>query len=325
MTAEDQAYGLRGHAHPVACLLALPRSDATGRTMLASGDGNGEIRLWSLVTRRATRVIQSGHGKHGVLSLASMASSELVSQGRDGYVKLWDLNATGDSTPSSTVDTSSRSFCRMAVLPERSVVIVPSADCDEVCLWNMKAGVLTLKFDMKAGGGKRGMCTCIEVVSAHCILSGSEGGFVDLWDERQPRAPVSSYQGSQSPSFSIAYNPVIEGFISGSSDNVLYAAEISNGSIVGLPSGNITMCAEGCSRVVSSPDHQLLASCTWSNSVLVYTWKSLRLVRQLQWHREGVLDVAFLPHDGESPHCTVLATAGKDSKIAVHTLCQRQL
>ncbi|KAF6259104.1 hypothetical protein COO60DRAFT_1054532 [Scenedesmus sp. NREL 46B-D3] len=61
----EPLYVLRGHRAAVQCVAFLP-----GCSALAAGDGEGELKLWDLDSRRVTASIRAHESHSGVLQVA---------------------------------------------------------------------------------------------------------------------------------------------------------------------------------------------------------------------------------------------------------------
>lgn len=117
----DPDYCLRAHSAPVTCLRFV---GAATRLALASGDTDGEFKLWDLVLQRP--VIEWAASTEGLLEIHEHAGGrELLTQARDGRVKLWDMEriasgATPDASLSRSLHTDAFHFTRCAVANRRS-------------------------------------------------------------------------------------------------------------------------------------------------------------------------------------------------------------
>ncbi|GLC48321.1 hypothetical protein PLESTB_000083400 [Pleodorina starrii] len=113
MASVDPAHVLRGHASDVQSLAFLSEEH------LYAGDSNGEVRLWDLNSCRTELAARLHDANAGILQLACLpAHGILVSQGRDGCVKLWAVGRTGAldrSQPLCETRTESFNFCRCAI------------------------------------------------------------------------------------------------------------------------------------------------------------------------------------------------------------------
>jgi WD40 repeat protein len=99
--------------------------------MLASGNWDGEIKIWSVRTGTQLPYTIEGH-TNTISSLAfSPRGTRLASTGGDGTVKLWDVN-TGDQT--ITLKGHRSRFSSVAFSPDGTILV--SADgVDTVKLW----------------------------------------------------------------------------------------------------------------------------------------------------------------------------------------------
>ncbi|EFA86499.1 guanine nucleotide-binding protein subunit beta-like protein 1 [Heterostelium album PN500] len=90
--APDPYFVLRGHRTFINSVCF----DQLNDSFLYSGSGDGEIRLWNVEEKRCLKVIQHAHPEGGVLSLHTVPNhNTVISQGRDGTIKVWNLDQTG--------------------------------------------------------------------------------------------------------------------------------------------------------------------------------------------------------------------------------------
>ena len=80
---------LRGHATEVTAA-RFGEPDGSGQPLLFSGAADGEVRVWSLRTHRPVASI-AAHAGTSVLALHTLGGDRLLSQGRDGFVRVWDV------------------------------------------------------------------------------------------------------------------------------------------------------------------------------------------------------------------------------------------
>jgi WD40 repeat protein len=86
--------------------------------VLATGSADGVVKLWNVDRRRVAHEY-AAHAALGILALLPLhAQGQLVSHGRDGMLKLWDLSGGRCALAASLrscVPTGSFTFCRSAV------------------------------------------------------------------------------------------------------------------------------------------------------------------------------------------------------------------
>jgi WD40 repeat protein len=85
MAQPEPYFTLRGHNNGVSALTFLNDGET-----LCSGDSEGNVHLWRMQTHR-TACSFKAHDK-GVLSLQNCFNGHVLSQGRDGTTKVWDIS-----------------------------------------------------------------------------------------------------------------------------------------------------------------------------------------------------------------------------------------
>ena len=88
--APDPHCVLRGHAAEVTAAHFGP-PDGAGQPLLYSAAADGELCVWSLRTHRPV-VSTVAHAGSSVLALHSLGADRLLSQGRDGFMRVWDVH-----------------------------------------------------------------------------------------------------------------------------------------------------------------------------------------------------------------------------------------
>ena len=118
---------LRGHSASVNSVGFLSSST------VATGAGDGAVKIWDLTSRREAAANASAHSGAGVLHTAGLQEQSFISQGRDGFVKLWDIQTFGATAePLATFYCGSYSFTKAATLrwpseEARNLILCPSS------------------------------------------------------------------------------------------------------------------------------------------------------------------------------------------------------
>ena len=145
-TAPEPLGVLRGHGAPVNSVSFLSAST------IVSGAGDGAVKIWDLKSRRELATNDAAHSQAGVLHVAALrgtAASEqkVVTQGRDGFVKLWDVHSFDAARdPLTTFSCASHSFTKFATLRwpstesvySNNLIVCPSSVDNKVrsyCSW----------------------------------------------------------------------------------------------------------------------------------------------------------------------------------------------
>ncbi|UIZ20557.1 hypothetical protein KXD40_001470 [Peronospora effusa] len=176
---------LRGHGAPVNSVSFLSAST------IVSGAGDGAVKIWDLKSRRelATNVVAHSHA--GVLHAAALrgaAASEqkFVTQGRDGLVKLWDVQSFDAATdPLATFYCASHSFTKFATLrwPSKdsansNLIICPSSVDSKLLVFDIrvKSSSPALTLSVPDAATKRGMCMSLSLFDSSVAKSNDDAG-----------------------------------------------------------------------------------------------------------------------------------------------------
>ncbi|KAM5310737.1 guanine nucleotide-binding protein subunit beta-like protein 1 isoform 1-T2 [Glossophaga mutica] len=316
----DPQFVLRGTQSAVHALHFLEGAQGQGHPLLLSGSLNGLVHIWSLQTRRALATLD-GHGGQCVIWLQTLPQGpQLLSQGRDLRLCLWDL-AEGRNAIVDSVGLESVGFCKGSLLargPQRWILAVPGRDSDEIQILEMpsKTSVCTLKPEADA---KPGMPMCLELWQADSssrpfLLAGYEDGSVALWDVSE-RKVCSHIACHTEPVMGLDFDSQKARGVSGSAEKALAVWSLDEQQALQVCRTH-ELTNPGISDVKIRPDRKILATAGWDHRVRVFHWRTMKPLAVLAFHTAVVHCVAFAA-DG------LLAAGSKDHRISVWSLYPR--
>eukprot|EP00877_Chromochloris_zofingiensis_P003935 jgi/Chrzof1/13542/Cz08g01130.t1 len=330
-TSPEPLFVLRGHRADVQSLCFCSSSG-----VLASGDAEGELRVWDLQERRPLHAQRLHTTNAGILQLHVVIGADsrvLLSQGRDGVVKCWQLNhdlSLGEQ-PIHSIETGSYNFCRCSLLQvsadayntdspagPRTVLGVAGSDPADVVIWelcsNTAQPVITLR-QPRGEQAKHGMCMALQLFvhrsgGVWCAC-GYEDGTVALWDTQQPQQYVCHSRLHQEPIMSVAVNASGSQGISGAADGSLSFFDIDMASGVLRQTSSIQASKEGISDICIRTDGRIAATAGWDGKVRIWHCRKQQLLAILRYHTKQVACVRFNQDD------VLLASGARDGNVAV--------
>lgn len=248
------------------------------------------------------------------------SKDNLISQGRDMRVCLWDLSE-GRSELVDTVQTGSVGFCQCSTLetsPKNYLLALPGQETEEVLVVELPSKTLVCSLLPEE---KLGMVMCTKLWQPDSgpgplLLAGYEDGSLLLWDVTQ-RANLSRVKAHPEPIMCLTFDPGRLRGISGSSEKQLSSWTVDEQSRIQMRDG-VTLVNPGVSQLCVREDGKLLVSAGWDHRVRVFGWRKLRPLAVLQHHTDTVLSVAFSDH--QDPGRRLLAAGSKDQRISLWSI-----
>ncbi|XP_017900330.1 PREDICTED: guanine nucleotide-binding protein subunit beta-like protein 1 isoform X1 [Capra hircus] len=313
--APDPQFTLRGAGSAVCALHFC--SGAQGRPLLLSGSLRGLVHIWNLETRRPLAALD-GHGGQCVTWLHTLPRGpQLLSQGRDLQLCVWDL-AEGRSAVVDAMRLESVGFCRASILaegPQRWMLAVPGRGNDEVQILELPSKTLVSCLKPEAGA-RLGMPMCLQLWQAESsprplLLAGYEDGSLALWDVSM-RKLCSRAACHSEPVMGLALDPRRARGVSGSAEKALAVWSLEGQQALQVR-GTHELTNPGIADLKIRPDSKILATAGWDHRVRVFQWRTMRPLAVLAFHSATVHCVAF--------DATGLLAAGSgDQRISVWSL-----
>ncbi|KAL9275372.1 DECREASED SIZE EXCLUSION LIMIT 1-like protein [Drosera capensis] len=162
------------------------------KSLLFTGSTDGELRIWDAVQRRTSASAWAHGAAHGIICVdsgPSFGKNRVVSQGRDGTVKCWDIENGGLSRdPIYTIKRNSYHFCKLSLVKDSECMVQSEAsphDNQAESSCNIDANVL----DSTRGEAQRSQLESCVIEDDWGLggpkliaVAGDQASEVEIWD-----------------------------------------------------------------------------------------------------------------------------------------------
>jgi hypothetical protein len=283
-----------GHAEWVWSVAFAP----DGRT-LATGNGDGSVRLWDVAAGRQTAVLAGHTG--AVWSVAFAPDGQTLASGSTTSVRLWET-ATGRQAAALAGYT--RGVRSVVFAPDGQTLATGSTD-GPVRLWETATGRQTA-----ALAGDTGRVWSVAFApDGRTLATGGTDGSVRLWETAAGRQ-AAVLEGHTDVVTSVAFAPGGQTLATGSTDGSVRLWETAAGRQAAVLAGH----TGPVWSVAFAPDGRTLATGGTDGSVRLWETAAGRQAAVLAGHTGRVTSVAYAP-DGQT-----LASGGSDGTARVWDL-----
>ncbi|PIA61687.1 hypothetical protein AQUCO_00300902v1 [Aquilegia coerulea] len=158
------------------------------KPLLFTGASDGELRIWDSVQHRTISSSWVHSAAHGIISVTAsplLGENKVISQGRDGTVKCWDIENGGLSRlPYVTIKTNAYHFCKLSLVKKPSLCLAQAGNSFSNSANPMECST-ALEDSMPTEGPK------------YIVVAGEQSSEVEIWDlnsaERIARVPQICY------------------------------------------------------------------------------------------------------------------------------------
>ncbi|KAJ2711668.1 Astra associated protein 1 Asa1 [Coemansia spiralis] len=155
-----------------------------GDRILASGDQDGVLILWSMPLKRQLVAVRDAHAGP-ILAVGSAGADTVVSQGRDDVLKVWTLSTntlSGSMQLTASMPVDSMTFCRLSIAIGAAgawIGALDKAESGNAFVYNVARGERCTFSVARASGTRSGARedapTCLQLAAR------SGGGGLDLY------------------------------------------------------------------------------------------------------------------------------------------------
>ncbi|KAL3647596.1 hypothetical protein CASFOL_008564 [Castilleja foliolosa] len=317
---------LRGHRASITDVCFHP-----SKYILFTGSADGELRVWDTLQHRTISSSWVHSAAHGIISVVANDENRVITQGRDGTIKYWDIEEGGLSrNPLATIKTNSYHFCKLsslngthAKIQESDVkgsnyVAIAGEDLSVVEIWDVNNAKKLMK--LHDNTKSRGMCMAVraflpsESQGYANVVSGYEDGSMVLWDLRNPSLPLSCVKFHSEPVLSLYVDESCGGGISGSADEkiVMFTMDVSTGAC--LVRKEIVLERNGIAGISIRGDGKIFATAGWDHRVRVFDYRRGNALAVLKYHH-GICNAVSFSGSGK-----MLASSSEDATVALWEL-----
>jgi WD40 repeat protein/SpoVK/Ycf46/Vps4 family AAA+-type ATPase len=273
---------------------------------LASGDFNGDIRLWDTRTHQLQSILK-GHTNWVQAVTYSPIRPLLASGSFDYTIKLWDLT-TGECF--KTLAEHTQGVYSVAFSPDGQILVSGSDDCT-VKLWDVNSGQCLTSLQHEANPAHDIKSVAFSP-DGRIIASGGADRTIQLWHIQDDSHGTywQTLTGHQGWIWSVVFSPDGKFLASGSDDTTLKLWDLATGECVHTFVGH----NDELKSIAFSHDGRMLISSSKDRTIGVWDIPSGGRVKTLIGHEKWIWAMAFDPID------RVIASSGEDRTIRLWSL-----
>ncbi|RCJ41278.1 hypothetical protein A6770_09405 [Nostoc minutum NIES-26] len=305
--------------------------------LLATGDGNGVVRLLDTATYKEILTCK-GHGSM-VPSVAFSPSDRILASGSyDRTIKLWCIQ-TGECL--NTLQGHASGIRSIAFSPSGRL-LASNGNENIIRLWNVDTGesltafhghsdhIRSVAFDpsgmmlVSASGDKTiriwdvNSGKCLKILDGHTdgirsialnstgeiIASSSSDSTIRLWDIKTGKC-LNILQGHTSAVMSVVFSNCDQIIVSGGDDQTVRLWDVQTGKCLNIIQGHTNIVRS----IAFHPSSQTFASGSYDKTVKIWDINTCECLKTVQGHANWINSVAF------SPSGQTLASGGNDATV----------
>ncbi len=275
---------------------------------LASGDFNGDIRLWDAHTHQLQSIL-SGHSNWVQAVTFSPDGQTLASGSFDCTVRLWDVS-TGACL--NTFADHTQGVYTVAFSPDGKILASGSDDCT-LRLWDLNSGACLNSLQYADGIKPDDVKSIAFSPDGRTLASSGSASTIQLW-----RIENGNYErtltGHQGWVWSVVYSPDGNILASGSDDATVKLWDANTGECLQTLVGH----KDELRSIAFSPDGRILISSSKDRTIRLWDIQTGTCVKTLVGHENWIWAMAF------DPIYQIIASGGEDRTIRLWSLTTGQ-
>ncbi len=275
---------------------------------LASGDFNGDIRLWDARTHQLRSILR-GHINWVRAVTFSPDSRTLASGGFDCTIRLWDVN-TGECL--RTFADRTQAIRSLAFSPDGNIlvsssddILVSGSDNCTVRLWAVNTGECLQKF----AESTEAVYSVAFSPDGQTIASGDANSSIRLWNIHKGQC-VGTWETHQGIVFSVAFSPDGRTIASGGNDATVKLYDASTGECLRTCLGH----SDELKSVIFSQDGRTLISGGKDRNIKLWNVRTGRCLKTLVGHEDWIWSIAC-----DAAH-QIVASGSEDRTVRLWSL-----
>lgn len=282
----------------------------TDKDFLISGCSSGEVRVWSLSSRRS-EVTLNGHEGRGILKVHSLSDDSIVSHGRDHHINVWNI-ADGRKDITARLEAPSMTFCKCDIIPKddkNHFVAISGLERSEVRVHHLESQAVVHRLIPPEGYAKLGMPMSVHFIDPKQLLVGYEDGSVLQWNLETNQIMAEKKLHGE-PVMCLDYLSDISKGMSGSADDKLVSFTLNTPGDMQV-TREVQLTNPGLSAVRIRCDGQIVATGGWDARIRLFGAKKLKRLAIMTYHTASVNCLDF------SSQSLLLAAGSKDKHISI--------
>jgi WD40 repeat protein len=299
---------------------------------LASGDFNGDIRLWDARTHQLQSIL-SGHTNWVQAVTFSPDGRTLASGSFDCTVRLWDVN-TGAC--SNTFSDHHQGVYTVAFSPDGKILASGSDDCT-LRLWDVQSGACLNSLQYEDGIKPHDVKSLAFSPDGRTIASSGSASTILLW-QLQNASCCQTLEGHQGWVWSVIFSPDGNTIASGSEDRTIKLWDVTTGECLRTLVGH----KNELRSIAFSDDGRILISSSKDRTIRLWDSQTGACFKTLIGHENWIWAMAFVGEASsrnetlrvggaspvekrnENPIHQIIASGGEDRTIRLWSLATGQ-